>query len=128
MTTSNRQIPGDPSDLTVVTCPRRINEHGPWEKTRHMDRWAGPVNGRTCSFCGSLHPDDFMRLAKDGTPLDPTDKNYKVYAGGSRKFYFQHLSEDQRVEFFRAHMAGEFRVGPPGRFYVLPFFFGGLTR
>ncbi len=38
------------------------------------------------------------------------------------KFYYQHLSEAQQDVFIRLINAGELRIGPPGYFYVLPFF------
>ena len=89
-----------------------------------------------------MHPDDFMIVARLGNiDLGPTDKNYKVYVGNT-KFYFQHLSENQKREFvglynmrprrqynvndlsFKivADGGGKMVVGYPGRFYVLPFF------
>lgn len=92
-----------------------------------------PFNGEmvwradnTCSYCGSMHPDAFMeRLEAGDATLDPTDKSYKVYVktqGLYGKFYFQHLSADQRKRFIELHNAGRLNMGPPGRFYVLPFF------
>lgn len=77
-----------------------------------------------CSYCGSLLPDEFMHRARLGTELEPTDKNYKVYLGDGRKFYFQHLSEAQKQEFFQLFSAKKLTVGHPGHFYVLPFFIG----
>lgn len=69
------------------TCPRRLNDWGQWERTENLDRWEtgghGLVDqaqaGRSCSFCGSLHPDDFMRHVADGWIVSPTDKAYKAY-------------------------------------------------
>lgn len=34
---------------------------------------------RTCSFCGSIHPDDLLQLLLEGWELEPTDKGYKYY-------------------------------------------------
>jgi hypothetical protein len=34
---------------------------------------------RTCSYCGSLHPDDFLDAVAAGAPVGPTDKSYKAY-------------------------------------------------
>lgn len=69
------------------TCPRRIEEPGPWEHAIGLDSWRPPRNNdmlgghvRTCSFCGSMHPDDLMEgLRSGGLLLGPTDKDYKVY-------------------------------------------------
>jgi hypothetical protein len=64
--------------------------------------------------------------------LGPTDKNYKAYvenAGGepikvhgASKFYFQHLSEDQRKYFVQLLNEKRIKIGVPGHFYVYPFF------
>jgi hypothetical protein len=34
---------------------------------------------RSCSYCGSMHPDDFFDAIERGCEIGPTDKNYKVY-------------------------------------------------
>lgn len=68
--------------------------------------WSVRPNGdRTCSYCGSLHPDDFLDIIRryvNGEPgysFSLTDKNYKVYAqragvgnamDGGIKFYGHH--------------------------------------
>ena len=62
------------------TCPRRTGELGPWSRNTGEDKWRTDRDGtRTCSFCGSLHPEDFFKAIKEGCELGPTDKNYKVY-------------------------------------------------
>lgn len=169
------------------TCPRRMSDFGPWERTEGLDSWrAGRAMGGSesvglsCSFCGSLHPDRFMELVREGWIVGPTDKSYKAYLEsplsdeekaarrerwttgdsiaqalrrqGQRdgktaeqiqadldiewernaahwlhgtqtaKFYYQHLSEDQRDEFIELINSRRMQIGYPGRFYVLPFF------
>jgi hypothetical protein len=38
------------------------------------------LDDNSCSYCGSLNPDEFMRRVEAGdVTLSPTDKNYKVY-------------------------------------------------
>ncbi|NUP39507.1 MAG: hypothetical protein HOY76_21470 [Streptomyces sp.] len=61
-------------------------EYGPWEHAEGLDTWttghgvAGQdAVGHSCSFCGSLHPDRFMELVRDGWIVGPTSKNYKAY-------------------------------------------------
>ncbi|GAA0719783.1 hypothetical protein Drose_06080 [Dactylosporangium roseum] len=69
------------------TCQRRMTDWGPWERAENLDHWADSGHGlvgqaqagRSCSFCGSLHPDDFMRLVAEGWIVGPTDKAYKAY-------------------------------------------------
>lgn len=68
------------------TCPRRMYDMGPWEREEGKDTWSlghGPAAqdalGTSCSFCGSLHPERFMELVRDGWIVGPTDKSYKAY-------------------------------------------------
>lgn len=68
------------------TCPRRLSDFGPWERTENLDTWTtghGLIGqdqvGPSCSFCGSLHPDRFIALVREGWIVGPTDKSYKVY-------------------------------------------------
>lgn len=133
------------------------------------DTWAahhGLVNQeRGCSYCGSMHPDEFMQAVRDGYTVGPTDKSYKAYLsetptdeqmaerkaqaveryvrmGSSQdsalrmvesdlsikagrdvgKFYFQHLSDEQRSEFIELYNNKTMKVGYPGHFYRRPFF------
>ena len=69
------------------------------------DTWdLGPDGFRTCSYCGSIHPDDLMvicerTLTDERYAVDGTDKGYKVYvrqpgvrnaSEGAIKFYLHH--------------------------------------
>jgi hypothetical protein len=104
-----------------MTCGRRAESlvahtfPGPdhWQKFKS--------NGnRVCSYCGSLHPDDFLALVKasanapeDATyrsvvDIEPSDKSYKIYVSqpgvrnameGGIKFYVQHLPRDPDGKF-----------------------------
>lgn len=90
------------------TCPRRMSEFGPWERKENLDSWYKRGPDRVCSFCGSIHPDDFEKvidrcLNEEGVTLDHSDKSYKVYihrpeiqnAGqGAIKYYKQHTPGD----------------------------------
>lgn len=68
-----------------MKCPRR-NEgfNSSVFKLPLEDTWG---NDNTCSFCGSLNPDDFLaRIRAGDVEIEPTDKNYKAYlrnAGGA---------------------------------------------
>jgi hypothetical protein len=92
-----QQIPPDPTDqeqhvndTTTAEhwCPRR--SEAPFQAPA-PDRWdglgglGGQQNvGLSCSHCGSLNPDRFMELAREGWEIGPTDKNYKAYLGQPR--------------------------------------------
>ena len=167
-------------------CPRR-REAPNASRFPGSDRWTtghgliSQKGERSCSYCGSLHPDRFMELVREGWLVGPTDKSYKAYlarpytdaekvtqrekwhatdhvarairelgekdgktpaaidadldrewtervepfmGGGSRecKFYFQHLSEEQRHEFIDLLNTKQVQFSYPGYFYVLPFF------
>ena len=69
-------------------------------------RWDGRYpKPRTCSYCGSAHPDDVVALLKKGwLPEEAIGKNYKIYINvpvGVRspvppvKLYLQHCSRQQ---------------------------------
>lgn len=105
-----------------MTCGRRFDQYvggvpvhrDQGEGQDHWDRHKS--NGdRVCSFCGSLHPEDFFRLvheaatAPEDAPrntvpsIEPSDKGYKAYVHqpgvrnameGGIKFYTQHLPRD----------------------------------
>lgn len=93
---AGRQRCGRRDDMFAMNCG---DGHLP-------DTWdRGPDGCRTCSYCGSLHPDDFMRICRlaaedERYSVEPSDKRYKVYvkqpdvrnAGeGGIKFYMQHV-------------------------------------
>ena len=93
-----------------IMCPRR-NEGAFTPGPDHWEQFKS--NGdRVCSFCGSLHPDDFLALVKTCAEIpadaaynalveiEPSDKGYKIYvkrpgvrnaSEGGIKFYTQHL-------------------------------------
>jgi hypothetical protein len=76
------------------------------------DTWdMGPDGNRTCSYCGSMHYDDFIDMCRlaivdEGYSIDPSDKGYKVYvrqpgvrnaSEGAIKYYKQHTPPDAAV-------------------------------
>lgn len=116
-----------------ATCPRRMAEYGPWKKEEGLDGWSkghGIIGqGRGCTFCGSMHPDDFMEAMREGATLGVADKDYKAYVEGYKnngpnggKFYYQHLSAEQRTEFIALINEKKIHFGYPGFFTVLPYF------
>lgn len=121
------------------TCPRRIEDGT--DTTDSPFTFAGPNRdtyaeghgiigqGRGCSYCGSMHPDDFLEALREGAELGVADKNYKAYVSGYRnngdnggKFYYQHLSPEQRTEFITLLNEKKVKIGFPGFFTVLPYF------
>jgi hypothetical protein len=95
------------------------------------DWWSTSRGLRTCSYCGSLHPDDLFAAIEAGTcrQISGTDKNYKIYvdmgaAGGSShaKFYYQHFDEAQRDRFIALYNEKKLPLEPRFGLYVLPYF------
>lgn len=94
------------SDAGAQRCGRRDDVFGVNLKDGPApDRWNyRPDGNRTCSYCGSIHPDDLMAICRkiptdDRYAVEPTDKSYKVYvripgvrnaSEGAIKFYKQH--------------------------------------
>lgn len=60
-----------------MKCPRRLEPF--CHDDGKEDDWTMRDGYRACSFCGSLHPDDFFAAIEAGRMLVGTDKNYKVY-------------------------------------------------
>jgi len=86
-------------------CPARIQQGRKPEGIDLPDRWDKDQFGtRTCSYCGSVHPDDVLELIKEkGLGIqEKTTKNYKVYinAGTGRyyKFYSYHWDEGDFID------------------------------
>ncbi len=92
-------------------CGRRLDPVFDADHREFPDTWdLGPDGNRTCSYCGSIHPDDLMVIcAKTLTDrrygVEGTDKSYKLYvrqpgvrnAGqGAIKFYQCHVPDHPR--------------------------------
>lgn len=107
-------------------CPRKIEDHGNPETStliyvNKYDVWR--ENG-TCSYCGSMNPDTLMEALEAGTvTIGATDKSYKIYVDGSKKFYFQHFSEAQMKRFIELFNERRIRFSGGIGFYVFPYFF-----
>lgn len=107
-----------------MTCGRRAEsgrdeENSPFTNSgKGLDRWQKfKSNGdRVCSYCGSLHWEDMLRLVHEAAiapedadyrstvSIEPSDKSYKVYVHqpgvrnaheGAIKFYMQHVPRDE---------------------------------
>lgn len=115
-----RREPYDPSFTSPLRPP--FGDGG----VENPDSWR--TDG-TCDYCGSASGDAFIAFVEAGGEVGPTDKSYKAYLKGndkvrapSIKFYFQHLSADQRTRFITLLNERKVNVGYPGHFYVLPYF------
>ncbi len=94
----------------TLLCPRREELASEVFKLPETDSWRTEKNGiRTCSHCGSLHPDDFMKFVEYNAEIGPTDKSYKFYitaandsVKGAGKFYTQHFQGTGLGANFRA--------------------------
>lgn len=106
-------------------CPRRGGFHSDVFKLPKDDHWR---DNNTCSYCGSMNPDVFMKHLEESTGLlGVTEKNYKVYVhpvdgDGMEKFYFAHLREEQMVRFVELY--NQRKIGYKGGFGFtrFPFF------
>lgn len=81
-----------------------------------------------------------MERVEQGWVVGPTDKTYKAYLSQAEgadmgrtetKFYFQHLSDEQRNRFIELYnnaltkpkpIEPYMHIGYPGAFYNLPYF------
>lgn len=105
----------------TFTCPRRIADGRGGVEDEDTWRDTGGIIGQkgACSYCGSMHPEDFMDAARDGKEIGPTDKSYKVYVGDHEgKFYTHHLHPNHSNEFYDLVMDGMVNIGYPGHFYA----------
>ena len=103
---------------------RRLRYAGPQRCARRDESWQGGVvksdlpdtwdwgmdGNRTCSYCGSLHPEDMHKLVKrciatnaEDVSIEPSGKGYKTYvrqkgvvnaSQGGIKFYMQHVTPE----------------------------------
>ena len=123
----------DDDEVTLelsFNCPQRSRAV---QSVGYVDGWrrADPNAPGTCSFCGSLDPDEFMAAARAGNSITPTDRSYKAYVdikATSAKFYFQHLSIAHQDELCALVNAKKIKLEHPGYFYVLPFFLIGSSK
>lgn len=61
------------------SCETATWETDRWGK-RDSDRWPEAFQKpRSCSYCGSVHPDDVIALIEQGWEFDPSTKSYKSY-------------------------------------------------
>jgi hypothetical protein len=111
----------------AFNCPRRGESFRTPAEGELRDNAHNTQGGKhSCSYCGSIGPAEFMQAVRAGVEIGPTDKNYKAYMSGEgfihAKFYFQHLSKEQMLEFIELLNAKRVKIGYPGHFYTRPYF------
>ena len=88
-------------------CPRRKENMNYPEGVEKPDKWEFFIKGddhyRTCSYCGSIHPEDFEKAidrvvaGEKGCLFDTTTKGYKFYVStiwNHYKYYTMHTPKD----------------------------------
>lgn len=92
--------------LERQTCPQRNSGiQTMFEKGENLDWWKVMPNGeRVCSYCGSIHPMDLLKLLKEGkATITRSDKQYKWYINrpeidnalkGAIKYYRDHDTKE----------------------------------
>jgi len=73
------------------------------DENPNPDRWDVDQFGvRDCSYCGSIHPDDFIKLIREfgfGI-IEPSTKSYKLYVNvGVGRRYKYYRSHDEEHDF-----------------------------
>lgn len=85
-------------NLQRMECPRRMGFPFKGEEGENLDYWEKQGGVRKCSYCGSIHPDDFISLLKEHGPkaFENSTKNYKIYlnVGTTYKYYRMHDTEN----------------------------------
>lgn len=105
-----------------MRCPRQAETPPTCTWADRECSWVESDGVLECDYCGSIHPDALFAAIDRGVEITPTDKDYKVYVGGPRKFYFQHLSTEEQRRFVNLLNERKITIGYPGHFYVRPFF------
>jgi hypothetical protein len=85
----------------MMTCPERLyGFHPSFEAKENLDDWEMRDGKRVCSFCGSMHPDDFYKACEEACSfnskmrIDSTDKAGKFYVY-PHKFYNYHSTREE---------------------------------
>lgn len=126
------------------TCPRGAESFGPYADRAKESTWDKIGEDRVCSYCGSLHPEDFEKIVDlciesngEKAEVERSTKGYKIYARrkdtvnagqGGIKFYTQHvfvLEQPGQVEYIKrtepkiqqAHKIGWDKMMAPRRKY-----------
>lgn len=81
-----------------MQCPRRVEDGTYGASVFKFDRDDSWRPDGTCSYCGSIDPDDLMERLEAGTvQIGATDKSYKIYVSndGGEPFFQTHRTDDK---------------------------------
>ena len=107
-----------------MICPQSLPHIDPgpheWQTNRWSD-WEGPgEHPRTCSYCGSVHPEDVIKLIEQGWEIHPSTKSYKWYIElpGTADHQAGFLKAIGNDEYMEAEKANPFkRLSSPMKLY-----------
>ena len=94
--------------MTFHACPKGTHVGNPDRSV-----WRGATTWRTCSYCGSLHPDDMIEAVRRS--IRSGGKDMVISAGKPGKHYVRGRTEDgqsRNGKFYGAHMPKEKRQDP----------------
>src|ERR1035437_10161277 len=103
-------------------CQRQIEDGMSAVSAYGAAEWIARGSELHCSYCGSCHPKEVFKAIEAGKSITPTDKSFKIYFDGMRKFYFQHFSVEEKKRFIALYNDKAILLNYPGHFYVIPFF------
>ncbi len=93
-----------------MTCWSRVNDWGPQERKEGLDEWRKHGPDRSCSFCGSMHPDDFLSWCL--RVVEP-DSDVEIDLGKPGKFYVRRKgATDTSIKFYSWHFQTPFDPSP----------------
>jgi hypothetical protein len=71
---------------------RRFRQRWDWDRRPADERWPQGIPYRTCSYCGSIHPEDLLAALAAGAELHGAD--WKL--GWPHKFYIENIPNPNR--------------------------------
>lgn len=73
---------------------KRLRHRSEWRQRPANERWPQGIPYRTCSYCGSIHPEDLLAALDAGAELHGSDWKY----GWPHKFYVENIPNPHRDE------------------------------
>lgn len=79
-----------------------------WARSKYPDPYQETF--RTCSYCGSIHPEDLVKVLAEGATLGGSDWKY----GWPHKFYVEGIPNPKLGQEYPQYMYGGLRAGEEG--------------